>query len=127
MGVRRQILPPRQPRGSSLAVQPLLYPEPHWYQKWYSFIVETFAEEAPYPCGTKNNKEDRSLQVPKEVAKSLVAKILIPKFRYLLIQWIVCMHISFSCVEAKHFRQLILHICSSFKLYLVESGNTIRA
>jgi hypothetical protein len=47
-------------------------------------------------------------------------------FRYLLIRWIVTMHIALSCVESDTFRDWILYIAPGLDSYLVRSGNTIR-
>ena len=49
------------------------------------------------------------------------------QFKELLIHWIVTMHISFSQVEYKAFRSLLLCLNSQLASHLPTSGNTIRS
>src|SRR5947207_8720165 len=48
------------------------------------------------------------------------------RFKELLIQWIVTMHISFSQVEYEAFRSLLLCLNNQLASHLPSSGNTIR-
>lgn len=49
-------------------------------------------------------------------------------FRTLLLKWIICMHISFSQVESKYFRQMMVYVNPVLESgnLLPKSGNTIR-
>jgi hypothetical protein len=47
-------------------------------------------------------------------------------FRYLLIRWIVTMHIALTCVESVAFRDWILYVAPALEVYLVKTGDTIR-
>jgi hypothetical protein len=60
------------------------------------------------------------------IAKNLVTTLKIEKFRYLLLRWIICMHIALNCVESESFRNLIIYISPALEPYLVASGTTIR-
>lgn len=47
-------------------------------------------------------------------------------FRYLLIRWIVTMHIALTCVESDTFQDWVLYIAPGLEVYLVKSANTIK-
>jgi len=47
-------------------------------------------------------------------------------FRYLLVRWIVTMHIALTCVESDTFRDWVLYIAPRLEVYLVKSANTIK-
>jgi BED zinc finger len=57
---------------------------------------------------------------------SLVFTLDIAKFRWLLIRWIVCMQIAFSCVESQEFQDLLSYISPSLGKYMVATGHTIK-
>jgi hypothetical protein len=69
----------------------------------------------------------RSLgQVPGAAYQGLISTVQADRFRYLLIRWIVCMHVALSVVEDSTFRDLVLYICPALDPLLVKAGNTIR-
>lgn len=59
-------------------------------------------------------------------AANLVTRFKASTFRYLLIRWIVTMHIALSCVESESFRTWVLYVAPALDKYLVTSGDTIR-
>jgi hypothetical protein len=72
-------------------------------------------------------KPRRSIgQVAGAAYQSLISTIQADRFRYLLIRWIVCMHIALSVVEHSTFRDLILYISPALESLLVRSGKSIR-
>jgi hypothetical protein len=58
--------------------------------------------------------------------KALITSVQADRFRYLLIRWIVYIHIALSIVEHQTFRQLILYICPALKPFFVKQADTIR-
>jgi BED zinc finger len=65
-------------------------------------------------------------QVARDGYRALVSAIDADKFRWMLIKWIVSMHIALSVVENKHFRELIITIAPALEKFVVHSGTTIR-
>ena len=63
--------------------------------------------------------------VGKTVAQ-VVTRFNTNTFRYLLIRWIVTMHIALSCVESDTFRDWVVYIAPGLDTYLVRSATTIR-
>jgi hypothetical protein len=57
---------------------------------------------------------------------ALVSRINIEKFRWLLLKWIIQMHIVLIVVESDSFRELVLFIAPALESFLVQSANTIR-
>jgi hypothetical protein len=57
---------------------------------------------------------------------ALVSTVQADRFRYLLIRWIVCMHVALSMVESDSFRDLVLYICPALEPILASTGTTIR-
>jgi hypothetical protein len=53
--------------------------------------------------------------VAREGFKALVSVIDADKFRWMLIKWIVSMHIALSVIENKHFRELLITIAPALK------------
>ena len=71
----------------------------------------------------------QALSAAGKVAKTVayvVTRFNLHTFRYLLIRWIVTMHITFSCVESNTFRDWVLYIAPRLEPCLVRSGKTIR-
>lgn len=70
-----------------------------------------------------------ALSVAGKVAKTVahvVTRFNLHTFRYLLVRWVVTMHIAFSCVESDTFRDWVLYIAPALEPCLVRSGRTIR-
>ena len=47
-------------------------------------------------------------------------------FRYLLVRWIVTIHITLGYVESETFRDWVLYITPGLESYLIQSRNIIR-
>jgi hypothetical protein len=58
--------------------------------------------------------------------KALVTNVQAARFRYLLIRWIVCMHVALSVIEHHTFRELVVYICPALEPFFVKTGKTIR-
>jgi hypothetical protein len=65
-------------------------------------------------------------QVTSMAYKALVTNVQAARFRYLLIRWIVCMHVALSVVEHHTFRELVVYICPALEPFFVKTGKTIR-
>ena len=59
--------------------------------------------------------------------RALVSHIDADNFRWLLIQWIVCMHVALTVIKSEEFRAVILLIAPALEEFIVNSNNTIRA
>jgi hypothetical protein len=57
---------------------------------------------------------------------ALVSRINIEKFRWLLLKWIIQMHVALVVVESESFRELVLFIAPALEGFLVHSASTIR-
>jgi hypothetical protein len=57
---------------------------------------------------------------------ALVSTVQADRFRYLLICWIVTMHVALSIVEHDTFREMLIYICPALDKVLARSHNTIR-
>jgi hypothetical protein len=80
-----------------------------------------------YKAGTEPTPR-RSIgqQVTGTAYSALVSTVQAERFRYLLVRWIVCMHVALSVVEHESFRELILYVCPALESLLMRTGNTIR-
>lgn len=65
-------------------------------------------------------------QVSDMAYKALVTNVQADRFRYLLIRWIVCMHVALRVVEHHTFRDLISYICPAVLPFFAKTGKTIR-
>lgn len=54
----------------------------------------------------------------QEGFKGLVSVIDADKFRWMLIKWIVSMHIALSVIENKHFRELLVTIAPALEQFM---------
>jgi hypothetical protein len=75
---------------------------------------------------TKQPTTIEALTTVTQNVSQVVTRFNANTFRYLLIRWIVIMHIALSCVESDTFRDWVLYITPGLESYLVRSGNTIR-
>ena len=64
--------------------------------------------------------------IAAQTVAQIVTRFNANTFRYLLIRWIVTMHIALTCVESETFRDWVLYIAPGLKDYLVKSANAIR-
>jgi len=67
-----------------------------------------------------------SQQLGSLAYKALVTTVQATRFRYLLIRWIVCMHVALSIIEHHTFRDLMLYCCPAIEPFLVRTGTTMR-
>jgi hypothetical protein len=65
-------------------------------------------------------------QLTNMAYKALVTNVQIDRFRYLLVRWIVCMHVALSVIEHPTFRELMLYCCPAIEPFFVKTGTTIR-
>jgi hypothetical protein len=64
--------------------------------------------------------------IAREGYRALVSHIDADNFRWLLIRWIVCMHIALTVVECQEFRDLVNYIAPALEDFLVQSATTVR-
>jgi hypothetical protein len=88
--------------------------------------ASTFARNIESISQALNQKLDAQLvSLQDRLFKALVSSVQADRFRYLLIRWIVCMHVALTVVEGDSFRELINYICPPLQPLLVCSCNTI--
>lgn len=80
----------------------------------------------PGSCVEDDNPQNIAQQVTNMAYKALVTSFQADRFRYLLIRWIVCMHITLTIVEHQTFRDLMLYVCPALEPFFVRTGKTIR-
>jgi hypothetical protein len=58
---------------------------------------------------------DIANQLTNVAYKALVTSMQIDRFQYLLMRWIVCMHVALSVIEHPTFQELMLCCCSAIE------------
>ena len=75
---------------------------------------------------TKKKTVIEAVRAGAKTVAQIATRFNATTFRYLLIRWIVTMHIALACVESDTFRAWVVYIAPGLEQYLVRTGDTIR-